>query len=204
MGPHLRQPRFRVVARWLGLIGSASLGGPGQLDGEVDEVVADRIRFKEQNSASTETESVSPIERYGDNPSGGTNTDLESSAAVEGFWAKSTPLIILRWRIWPALLGFFCLRFIDEKSESHYSKEAWFFRKTLALLCSLFFIGNWVLGVAFLPQPAVLPDKIFYYGVRRGYLIGYGCLLIYFLLFFSPIHLGRPRIYCAFGLHGHL
>jgi osomolarity two-component system sensor histidine kinase SLN1 len=143
---------------------------PGQPDDEVDEVVVDRLWFDEQNNPSTETESLAPIEKYGDNPTGGTNTDRESLAVVEGFWAKSTPLIILRWRIWPALLGFFRLRFIDDKSEAHYSKEAWFFRKTLALFCSLFFIGNWVLGTR-LPSPTCqsLPDKIFYYGVRRGY-----------------------------------
>jgi len=141
---------------------------PGQPDDEVDEVVVDRVWFEEQNTPSTETESISPIEKYGDNPTGGTNTDRESLAVVEGFWAKSTSLFILRWRIWPALLGFFRLRFIDERSEAHYSKETWFFRKTLALLCSLFFVGNWILGVAFLPQPATLPDKIFYYGVRSA------------------------------------
>lgn len=141
---------------------------PSQPDDEVDEVVVDRVWFEEQNNP-TETESLAPIEKYGDNPTGGANTDPESSAVVEGFWAKSTLLIVLRWRIWPVLLGFFRLRFADEKSEAHYLKEAWFFRKTLALLCSLFFVGNWVLGVAFLHHPASLPDKIFYYGVRSGY-----------------------------------
>lgn len=142
---------------------------PGQPDDEVDEVVVDRVWFDEQNNPSMESESLTPIEKYGDNPTGGTNTDRESLAAMEGFWARSTLLIILRWRVWPALLGFFRLRFIDKRSEAHYSKEAWFFRKTLALFCSLFFVGNWILGVAFLSQPASLPDKIFYYGVRSGY-----------------------------------
>lgn len=139
---------------------------PGQPDDEVDEVVVDRVWFEEQNNPSTETESVTPMGGYGDNPTGGTNTDRESLAVVEGFWAKSAFLIILRWTVWPALLGFFRLRFIDEKSEARYFRESWFFRRTLALFCSLFFIGNWVLGVAFLPKPVPLPDKIFYYGVR--------------------------------------
>lgn len=140
---------------------------PEEPDDEVNDVVVDRAWFEEQNNPSTETDSsVAPGEKYGENPTGGTNTDRESLAIVEGFWARSTLLIILRWRIWPAFLGFFRLRFIDEKSEAQYFKESWFFRKTLALLCSVFFIGNWVLGVAFLPRPVVLPDKIFYYGVR--------------------------------------
>ena len=133
-------------------------------------MVVDRAWVDERNSPSTETESLTPIDKYGgENPTGGTNTDRESLAVVEGFWAKSTPLIIIRWRIWPAVLGFFRLRFIDDKSEAHYAKEAWFFRKRLAFLCSLFFVGNWILALAFLHRPAVLPDKIFYYGVRHGY-----------------------------------
>ena len=140
---------------------------PGQPDDDVDEVVVDRT-WVDDHDPSTETESLTPIDKY-DNPTGGTNTDRESLAVVEGFWAKSTFLIILRWRIWPSFLGFFRLRFIDDKSEAHYAKEAWFFRKTLALLCSLFFIGNWVLAIAFLHRPAILNDKIFYYGVRHGH-----------------------------------
>jgi hypothetical protein len=141
---------------------------PGEPDDDVDEVVVDRVWFEEQNNLSTETESITPGDKYGDNPTGGTNTDRESLAAVEGFWARWTFLIILRWRIWPALLGFFRLRFVDEKSEAHYIKETWFFRKPLALLCSVFFIGNWVLGIAFLPKPISLPEEIFYYGVSFG------------------------------------
>ena len=142
---------------------------PGEPDDEVDEVVVDRVWFEEQNNTSTETESITPGDKYGDNPTGGTNTDRESLAAVEGFWAGSAFLMILRWRVWPTLLGFFRLRFIDEKSEAHYFKESWFFRKTLALLCSVFFIGNWVLGLAFLPKPISLPEQIFYYGVSCGH-----------------------------------
>lgn len=175
---------------------------PGQPDDEVDEVVVDRAWFGECNDPSTDSESLSPVEKYAENPTGGTNTDRESLAVVEGFWARSAPLIILRWRVWPALLGFFRLRFIDDKSEAHYSKETWFFRKTLALLCSLFFVGNWVLGLAFLPQPAILPDKIFYYGVRRGCSTGQKYPLTCSLLSF--LHPGCPRFHCAFGFYGYL
>ena len=142
---------------------------PGDPDDEVDEVVVDRVWFEEQINSSSETESTAPGDKYGDNPTGGTNTDRESLAVAEGFWARSSFLTILRWGIWPAFLGFFRLRFIDEKSEAQYFKESWFFRKTLALLCSVFFVGNWVLGIAFLPRPVVLPDKIFYYGVCHGH-----------------------------------
>lgn len=152
---------------------------PGEPDDEVDDVVVDRAWFGEQNNTSAETESVTPGDRFGDNPTGGTNTDRESLAVVEGFWAKSTFLIILRWSVWPALLGFFRLRFIDEKSEAHYFRESWFFRKTLALCCSVFFVGNWILGVAFLPRPVSLIEKIFYYGVAPVFTVPLVFLVIY-------------------------
>lgn len=141
---------------------------PGEPDDEVDEVVVDRVWFEEQNNISAETESVTPGDRFGDNPTGGTNTDRESLAVMEGFWAKSAFLIFLRWGVWPALLGFFRLRFVDEKLEAQYFRESWFFRKTLALFCSVFFVGNWILGVAFHLRPVSLIEKIFYYGVSRS------------------------------------
>lgn len=132
------------------------------LDGDVDEVIVDRAWADEiKQSSITPSQSGESPDRMG-----GTNTDHESVAVhVEGFWSTSVPLVILRWRVWPAILGFFRLRFMDEKSESHYLKESWFFRKNLAIWSSLFFVLNWILAAAFIAKPPVLADKIFYYGV---------------------------------------
>ena len=52
-----------------------------------------------------------------------------SAVRPEGFWGLSQPLIFIRWRAWPAAYSFFCTRFMDEKSEMHYTKENWFLRK---------------------------------------------------------------------------
>jgi osomolarity two-component system, sensor histidine kinase SLN1 len=101
----------------------------------VDEVVVDREWAEELKSTSiTHSEHVGTPERGGSNMMGGTSTDRESLAMhVEGFWSSCTPLIWLRWRLWPFLFGFFYTRFLDEKSEEHYNKENWFMRKVCIL-----------------------------------------------------------------------
>lgn len=136
-------------------------------DGEVDEVVVDRAWAEEiKHSSITDSHSGDSPDKFGGSPMGGTNTDHESLAVhIEGFWAHSTLGIILRWRVWPAILGFFRLHFMDEKSEAHYRKENWFFRKGLAIWSAAFFIINWVLAAIFVQKPTVLADKIYYYGI---------------------------------------
>ncbi|KZV87594.1 hypothetical protein EXIGLDRAFT_723615 [Exidia glandulosa HHB12029] len=49
--------------------------------------------------------------------------------------------------------------------ERQYRKEQWHLSKRLALMSSLFFVLNWILGVAFILRPLPLPDKIVYYGI---------------------------------------
>ena len=102
------------------------------VDAPVDEVVVDR-EWADDLKTSSVTRSdpgISPDKSGGSNPLGGTNTDHDSFAVhPEGFWGLCLPLIWLRWRLWPFLLGFFCTRFLDEKSEEHYNKENWFLRK---------------------------------------------------------------------------
>jgi hypothetical protein len=136
---------------------------PGQPEDEVDEVVIDR-EWMEDRKTTTKSESAHP---FNDNrPPGGTNTDRESFAVVEGFWARSTVLIALRWRLWPAMLSFFRPRFMDAKSEAQYSKESWFYRKRLAIISALFFICNWITACVLVEKPVVTSDVVFYYVVR--------------------------------------
>jgi osomolarity two-component system sensor histidine kinase SLN1 len=137
---------------------------PGQPEDEVDEVVVDREWAEDAPKTTTKSESAHPF-NDGRQP-GGTSTDRESIAAVEGFWARSTILIILRWRLWPAILNFFRPRFVDAKSEAKYSKESWFYRKRLALFSALFFICNWITACVLVQRPVVTSDVIFYYVVR--------------------------------------
>jgi hypothetical protein len=52
------------------------------------------------------------------------------------FWGFCTPLIILRYRMWPATISFFRTEFHDLTSESHYKRENWFLRKVSeAIFC---------------------------------------------------------------------
>lgn len=136
---------------------------PGQPEDEVDEVVVDREWTEDTRRTTTKSESAHPFNDS--RHPGGTNTDRESFV-VEGFWARSTILIILRWRLWPAILGFFRPRFIDVKSEAQYTKESWFYRKRLALFSAVFFICNWITACVLVQQPVVTSDVIFYYVVR--------------------------------------
>ncbi|KAI0831876.1 hypothetical protein BC628DRAFT_1407464 [Trametes gibbosa] len=134
----------------------------------VDEVVVDREWSDEIKSSSvTHSEHGGTPEKTGSNPHAGTNTDRDSFATrPEGFWGLCRPLIILRWRLWPATYAFFCTRFMDEKSEMHYTRENWFLRKNLALWSSAFLIVNWAFGIGFVPRnPLLLADKIFLYGL---------------------------------------
>ncbi|OCH85880.1 hypothetical protein OBBRIDRAFT_762246 [Obba rivulosa] len=134
----------------------------------VDEVVVDREWSDEiKSSSGTHSEhGGSPEKSGGSNHLGGTNTDRESLAIHPiGFWGLSPVLVFLRWRLWSTAVSFFSTRFMDERSEQHYKKENWFMRKNLALWSAVFYIINWVLAIAFVPKPLVLPDKLFYYGI---------------------------------------
>jgi osomolarity two-component system sensor histidine kinase SLN1 len=97
--------------------------------GEVDEVVVDR-----EWSHEVKTSIVDPSEMPQDSHYPGTVGDCESLAVESAFWGSWTPLIVLRYRLWPAIYEFFSTRFYDAKSEGHYAKEAWFMKKVCKLL----------------------------------------------------------------------
>lgn len=99
-------------------------------DDGVDEVVVDREWSDEIKSSSVTHSEHGGSPDKSSNVPGGTNTDRESLAInATGFWASCTPLIFLRWRLWPFVYQFFVNHFVDEKSEMHYNKENWFLRK---------------------------------------------------------------------------
>ncbi|PCH36400.1 hybrid sensor histidine kinase [Wolfiporia cocos MD-104 SS10] len=135
-------------------------------DEGVDEVVVDREWSDEIKSSSITHSEHGGSPEKSSNHLGGTNTDRESlSLHAVGFWASCGLLVFLRWRVYPIIRDFFVNHFIDEKSEMHYNKENWFLRKNLAFWSAAFFIVNWALATAFIQQPIVLSDKIFYYAV---------------------------------------
>ena len=134
----------------------------GEQDEHVDVVVVDRLWGEEPGRS---TKSDSNEETHAENRLGTTNTDHNSSEADSGFWASSSILYFLRWRVWPPIWGFFRLRFVDHKFEANYVKETWFLRKRLALFSAAFFVINWLLPVILISKPVTLADAIFYYGV---------------------------------------
>lgn len=100
---------------------------------EVDEVVVDRTWSENMKSSTAPSDhggaGVSPEKSGGlSNQLGSADRDSTSGQA-QGVWAHSMFLIILRYRMWPAVTEFFFPRFLDERSEAHYRKELWFYRK---------------------------------------------------------------------------
>jgi hypothetical protein len=157
---------------------------------EVDEVVVDRNWSDEiKSSVSLSEQDISLDRPVGHHPTTGPSTDRDSVALnTTGFWGLCTPLVILRWRLFPAIVEFFSPKFLNEKSELHYVKENWFMHKVrcisisllilkphcsmplqpLAMWSSLFLIVNWAVNAALVPAPVLLIDKIFIYGVRNA------------------------------------
>lgn len=100
---------------------------------DVDEVVVDRTWSEEIKSSVAHSEAgVSPEKSNSHPPAGTSIIDHDSFEHVEGFWAIWSPLVLIRWRLWPMLMEFFTSRFFDDKAEEHYRKENWFMRKVRA------------------------------------------------------------------------
>ena len=106
-------------------------GHQGEDDAEVDEVVVDRNWSDDiKSSVSLSEQDISLDRSGGHHHVAGPTTDRDSVALhTGGFWGLSTPLIILRWRVFPAIVDFFSTKFPNIKSEQHYVKENWFMRK---------------------------------------------------------------------------
>ena len=105
-------------------------GHQGEDEAEVNEVVVDRNWSDEIKSSVSLSEQDISLDRSGGHHVAGPTTDRDSVAPhTGGFWGLSTPLIILRWRVFPAIVDFFSTKFPNKKSEQHYVKENWFMRK---------------------------------------------------------------------------
>ena len=116
-------------------------GRQGEDETEVDEVVVDRNWSDEIKSSVSLSEQDISLDRHGGHHHvAGPNTDRDSVALhTSGFWGLSTPLIILRWRVFPAIVDFFSTKFPNKKTEQHYVKENWFMRKVRRPLSHSYF-----------------------------------------------------------------
>ncbi|KAF7795011.1 hypothetical protein EIP86_006155 [Pleurotus ostreatoroseus] len=143
-----------------------SLVGDGDI---VDQVVVDREWGEDIRGSSTHSEHGE--ERTGSNPQTDRMADVADDFAGRetGCWGRTPFLRFLRTRIWPTIVKFFVMQFVDEKSEQQYRRENWYLRKHIALWSAAYYILNWVLSVVFVPQPLQLADKIFHYGIAPAF-----------------------------------
>ncbi|KAJ4474970.1 hypothetical protein J3R30DRAFT_630081 [Lentinula aciculospora] len=127
-------------------------------DEVVEEVVVDRA----WNDASTKTS----LKSKALSESNGGEICLESPSSITNVQdhSKRPAVLIVIWTLYSHWQQFFNPSFKDVHKELHYQKENWAHSKRLSLWASVFFIGNWILGAALIPTPAVLLDKIYYYG----------------------------------------
>ncbi|KAG6908899.1 hypothetical protein DXG01_002877 [Tephrocybe rancida] len=100
-------------------------------NGMVDEVVVDRT-WSEDITKTDSDHDASPGESGGSQRATG-STSGDDSEDYDGLWAALPVGVLLRWRIWPAIVKFFSASFSDTKSEAHYAQESWFIKKSLAL-----------------------------------------------------------------------
>jgi osomolarity two-component system sensor histidine kinase SLN1 len=105
----------------------------GENNAEVDEVVVDRSWSEDTKSSVSLSEQSISLGKLGN-----TSADHDSvTVHTSGVWALCTPLAVLRWRLFPAIVNFFAPKFPSEKSELHYIKENWFMRKVRRISCIL-------------------------------------------------------------------
>lgn len=152
----------------------------GDDDETVDEVVVDRMWSDDMDIKTSITHSEhggSPEKSGGSHPVGPSTSEHE--ILQEGFWNTFSPIVFIRWRLWPAISEIFNSNFADPKSEAHYAQENWFIKKSLALWASLWFILNWILGCIFAKPLFQMPDKIFYYGIAPAFSIPIILMVMY-------------------------
>ncbi|KAH8995058.1 hypothetical protein EDB86DRAFT_2804879 [Lactarius hatsudake] len=158
---------------------------PDEDNAEVDEVVVDRNWSDDtKSSVSLSEQNISPEK------SGGHSADHDSvTVHTGGFWRLCMPLIVLRWRVFPAVVNFFSPKFPNEKSELHYIKENWFMRKPLAIWSTLFLLVTWGANAALVVDPVLLIDKVFLYGIAPA------CTFPILLMVIYDWPRDRPNVY---------
>lgn len=92
-------------------------------DDEVDETIVDRSWSQQSSKSLTDPESHSSP------PMPGMQDTSSFDDKHTGFWASCAVLAILRWRLWPIIIGFFSSKFPDKKAEALYQQENWFLKK---------------------------------------------------------------------------
>lgn len=97
-------------------------------EGEVDEIVVDRVWSEEIKTSESPSEhggNIPPLDKSVIGQTGQTvagNVSDQESVIHDNFWRIWTPLVIIRYKFYPTLREFFFTRFGDEKSEGHFAQ----------------------------------------------------------------------------------
>lgn len=91
-------------------------------DGEVDEVVVDRVWSEEIKSSVAHSDHGATPEKAGSSHPIGPGSSDHDSLHHEGLMNLSSRLVILRWRVWRVIVKFFSSSFADKNSEQHYAQ----------------------------------------------------------------------------------
>lgn len=96
---------------------------------EVDEIVVDRDWTEDLRSSLNLPSERGPTRSFDSHPQIGTSLGRDATVMPDDTHFFSASLWSLRWRVWPAIVNFFCVRFLDDKTEERFHKEHWFIKK---------------------------------------------------------------------------
>lgn len=105
-------------------------------DVEVDEIIVDRDWTEDLRSSLNQLSERSPGSSDSQ-PQIGTSLGRDTTAMLDDSHILSASLWAFRWKVWPAIVKFFCVRFLDDKTEERFHKEHWFIKKVFPSLLLL-------------------------------------------------------------------
>ncbi|KAF8555658.1 Tco5, signal transduction HAMP domain histidine kinase [Imleria badia] len=132
---------------------------------EVDEIVVDRDWTEDLRTSLDQPSERGPTRSSDSIAQIGTSLGRDTFALPDDSYFFSASLWSLRWKAWPAIVKFFYVRFLDDRTEERFHKEHWFIKKPLVLWSSVFLVVNWVLGACTLASPITIFDKIWLWGL---------------------------------------
>ncbi|KZS94496.1 hypothetical protein SISNIDRAFT_453422 [Sistotremastrum niveocremeum HHB9708] len=160
--------------------------GPPTIDHDEDPRVVEQLvvdntfaHYHGEKSVTASDHGNSPEKSGGSHQIGPITENADSIFGHDGFWSTFPPWIFFRYRLVPTVHTFFQPRYHEADAERAYRREIWYQSKTLAIYSSLFFVLNWLLGIALVAKPFALADKIFYYGIAPCLTVPLPFMVIY-------------------------
>lgn len=96
---------------------------------EVDEIVVDRDWTEDLRSSLNQPSERGPTRSLDSQVQIGTSLGRDTIPMPDDSHFFSASLWSLRWKVWPAIVKFFCGRFFDDRTEARFHKEHWFIKK---------------------------------------------------------------------------